>query len=127
MNIKDVQLLLYLSPEMFEPCVAFYEKVFDVTSFYGWDEGENDRGSKYKIGPLTLVVLAQEKPFEDEPSVPVNFQIEVEDIDAFYAHVSSAAPDAITHTLFTRPYGWRMFRINDPAGNHINLYQIPNN
>ena len=127
MNVKDVQLLLYISPEEFEPCTKFYEEAFEVTSFYGWDDAADDRGRKYKIGGMVLVVLAQEKPFNDEPSVPVNFQIEVPDIEALYAHVEKVAPSSITHTLFTRPYGWRMFRINDPAGNHINLYQIPNN
>ena len=125
MEFKDVQLLLYVSAEQFEPTAAFYEKVFDLTSFYGWDEGSYDRGRKYKLGSAVLVVLAQERPFEEEPSVPVNFQMEVGDIEALYARVSEKAPEAITHTLFTRPYGWRMFRINDPAGNHINLYQIP--
>ena len=70
MNIMDAQLLLYVAPEQFEPCTKFYEDVFEVTSFYGWNEAEDDRGCKYKLGGMVLVVLAQEKPFMDEPSVP---------------------------------------------------------
>lgn len=127
MEIMDVQLLLYVSAEQFEDTAAFYENVFGLTSFYGWEEGSYDRGRKYKLGSAVLVVLAQERPFEEEPSIPVNFQLEVADIEELYARVSEKAPQAITHALFTRPYGWRMFRISDPAGNHINLYQIPKN
>ena len=125
MNIMDAQLLLYVAPEQFESCTKFYENVFEVTSFYGWDEGPEDRGCKYKLGGMVLVVLAQEKPFAEEPSVPANFQLEVADIEALSAHVTAVAPESVTHPLFTRPYGWRMLRVNDPAGNHINLYQIP--
>jgi len=127
MDVLDIQLLLYTAPEQFESCTTFYEDVLGLASFYGWEDGVNDRGRKYKVGGMALVVLAQEKPFEDEPSVPANFQIEVPDIEALYERITSAAPNAITHPLFTRPYGWRMFRISDPAGNHINLYQIPKN
>lgn len=124
MNILDAQLLLYVTPEQFECCTKFYEDVFEVTSFYGWDEGPEDCGRKYHLGGMVLVVLAQEKPF-DEPSVPANFQLEVEDVEALYERFVSVAPQAVTHPLFTRPYGWRMFRAADPAGNRINLYQIP--
>ena len=124
MNILDAQLLLYVAPEQYESCIKFYEDVFEVTSFYGWDEAPDDRGCKYHIGGMVLVVLAQEKPF-DEPSIHANFQMEVEDVEAFYQHVVAVAPDSVTHPLFTRPYGWRMFRITDPASNRINLYQIP--
>lgn len=127
MEVMDVQLLLYVKEEQFESTVAFYENVMGLTSFYGWDEGAYDRGRKYKLGGMVLVVLAQERPFEEESSIPVNYQMEVADIEALFAHISEKAPEAITHTLFTRPYGWRMFRISDPAGNHINLYQIPKN
>lgn len=126
MEVLDAQLLLYVAPDQFESCTAFYETVFETTAFYGWDDGVDDRGRKYRLGGMALVVLAQEKPF-DEPSVPVSFQLEVPDAEALYAHVVSVAPQAITHPLFTRPYGWRMFRMSDPAGNHLNLYHIPEN
>ena len=68
----DAQLLLYVAPEQFESCTKFYEDVFEFTSFYGWDEGPEDRGCKYKLGGMVLVVLAQEKPFADDAIYPEN-------------------------------------------------------
>lgn len=120
----EVQLLLYVEPEMFIPCTEFYENVLGLEPFYGWDDGPEDRGRKYKVAGTVLVVLAQECPF-GEPLYPVNFQIEVEDAERLYETVAKKAPEAVTQTPFTRPYGWRMFRLRDPAGNRINFYHIP--
>ena len=39
MNYLDFQLLLYVPQERYEACRAFYEQVFAVQPFYGWDEG----------------------------------------------------------------------------------------
>lgn len=124
MKILDAQLLLYVTPDQFESCTVFYERVFGVTAFYQWNDGINDRGRKYRLNGMALVILAQERPF-DGPTAPISFQLQVPDAEAFYHHVLSVEPQAITHSLFTRPYGWRMFRIVDPAGNHLNVYHIP--
>lgn len=35
------------------------------------------------------------------------------------------AAGAVTQEPFFRPYGWHMFRMKDPAGNHINIYTVP--
>ena len=35
------------------------------------------------------------------------------------------AAGAVPQEPFFRPYGWHMFRMADPAGNHINIYTVP--
>jgi predicted enzyme related to lactoylglutathione lyase len=49
----------------------------------------------------------------------------VDDLDAFYERVKDICALEITMKPFVRPYGWKMFRMKDPAGNHINIYEIP--
>ena len=103
MAYRDFQLLLYVPANKYHACIQFYEEAFLVKPFYSWDEGEHDRGQKYDVAGTKLVILTQENPFPEYG--PAHFQIEVEDI--------------------MEPYGWQMFRIMDPAGNHINIYSIP--
>ena len=62
MNYLDFQLLLYVPQEHYEACRAFYEQVFAVQPFYGWDEGPEDRGVKYDLAGAKLVLLTQEDP-----------------------------------------------------------------
>ena len=45
MNYLDFQLLLYVPQERYEACRAFYEQVFAVQPFYGWDEGPETAAS----------------------------------------------------------------------------------
>ena len=99
MSYLDFQLLLYVPSEQYEPCRTFYEQVFATQPFYGWDEGPEDRGVKYDLAGTKLVLLTQENPFPTS--------------------------GAVTQEPFFRPYGWHMFRMADPAGNHINIYTVP--
>ena len=54
---------------------------------------------------------------------PVHFQLQVDDLDAFYERVKDICALEITMKPFVRPYGWKMFRMKDPAGNHIDVYK----
>ena len=74
MNYLDFQLLLYVPQERYEACRAFYEQVFAVQPFYGWDEGPEDRGVKYDLAGAKLVLLTQEDPFPTYGAV--HFQLE---------------------------------------------------
>ena len=122
-NYCDCQLLLYVPADIYSNCINFYETVFEIESFYGWDKGEEDRGKKYNIARTKLVILTQENPFPEYG--PNHFQIEVDDILPFYDRVKGNPLMKITQEPFMRPYGWHMFRMEDPAGNHINIYAIP--
>ena len=42
-----------------------------------------------------------------------------------YIYPRAQAAGAVTQEPFFRPYGWHMFRMADPAGNHINIYTVP--
>lgn len=54
MAYLDFQLLLYVPAEHYEACRTFYERVFSVQPFYGWDEGIEDRGVKYNLAGTKL-------------------------------------------------------------------------
>ena len=123
MKFLDYQLLLYVSEDLYDRCVAFYRDVLGLDAFYGWDEGTEDRGVKFHAGGAQIVVLTQENPFPD--GGPVHFQMEVSDLEEAYASVKEHPLMKITAEPFVRPYGWKMFRCADPAGNHINIYQLP--
>ena len=122
-NYRDFQLLMYVSADKFLECIQFYESVFGEKSFYGWNSGENDRGEKFNFAGTKIVILTQENPFPEYG--PMHFQIEVDDIVEIYDRIASNKSVKITQKLFIRPYGWHMFRMVDPAGHHINIYQIP--
>ena len=121
MNYLDFQLLLYVPQERYEACRAFYEQVFAVQPFYGWDEGPEDRGVKYDLAGAKLVLLTQEDPFPTYGAV--HFQLEVPSLEDIFRRARAAG--AVTQEPFFRPYGWHMFRMKDPAGNHINIYTVP--
>ena len=120
---QDFQLLVYVDTSHYEACKAFYQYVLGLEPFYGWDEGIKDRGLKYRIAGGVLVLLCQEDPFPEYG--PVHFQLQVDDLDPFYESVKDICALEITMKPFVRPYGWKMFRMKDPAGNHINIYEIP--
>ena len=70
---------------------------------------------------LKLVLLTQENPFPT--SGAVHFQLQVPTLEDIYPRAQAAG--AVTQEPFFRPYGWHMFRMADPAGNHINIYTVP--
>ena len=121
MAYLDFQLLLYVSSKHYEACRTFYEQVFAVQSFYGWDEGTEDRGVKYDLAGTKLVLLTQENPFP--VSGTVHFQVQVPALEDIYLRAQAAG--AVTQEPFFLPYGWHMFRMADPAGKHINIYTVP--
>lgn len=82
MNYLDFQLLLYVPQERYEACRAFYEQVFAVQPFYGWDEGPEDRGVKYDLAGAKLVLLTQEDPFPTYGAV--HFQLEVPSLEDIF-------------------------------------------
>ena len=107
--------------EQYEPCRTFYEQVFATQPFYGWDEGPEDRGVKYDLAGTKLVLLTQENPFPT--SGAVHFQLQVPTLEDIYPRAQAAG--VVTQEPFFRPYGWHMFRMADPVGNHINIYTVP--
>lgn len=121
---KDVQFLLYVSSTDFEACEQFYKKILNRDPFYAWNDSPEDRGRKFRIGNAVIAVLTQDHPFGD-PVTPVNLQIETENADALYEQLSTYPEVVVTQAPFTRPYGWRVFRLKDPAGNHVNFYNVP--
>ena len=121
-DFREMQLLLYVSEELYEQSVDFYENALGLNHFYGWDEGINDRGVKYRIGGGVLVLLTQENPFPEYG--PTHFQLEVPDLDACWERLSKDSRVHVTMSPIERTYGWKLFRIVDPSGNHINVYQV---
>ena len=97
MSYLDFQLLLYVPSEQYEPC------------------------RKYDLAGTKLVLLTQENPFPT--SGAVHFQLQVPTLEDIYPRAQAAG--AVTREPFFRPYGWHMFRMADPAGNHINIYTVP--
>ena len=87
MSYLDFQLLLYVSPEQYEPCRTFYEQVFATQPFYGWDEGPEDRGVKYDLAGTKLVLLTQENPFPT--SGAVHFQLQVPTLEDIYSRAQA--------------------------------------
>ena len=122
MKYNDFQMLLYVDSSHFEACKAFYQYVLGLTAFYHWDEGIEDRGIKFHAGGGVIVLLCQDNPFPEYG--PIHFQLEVNDIQSVYNRVKDIVGVEITQEPFVRPYGWKMFRMKDPAGNHVNIYQI---
>ncbi len=122
MTYKDFQLLLYVDTGHYEACKAFYQYALGLMPFYSWDDGIHDRGMKFHAGGGVIVLLCQEDPFPEYG--PVHFQLEVEDIHSVYERTKDILGVEITQELFFRPYGWEMFRMRDPAGNHVNVYQV---
>ena len=121
MNYLDFQLLLYVPQERYEACRAFYEQVFAVQPFYGWDEGPEDRGVKYDLAGAKLVLLTQEDPFPTYGAV--HFQLEVPSLEDIFRRARAAG--AVTQEPFFRQNDEDRWFLNHYLYLYINIYTVP--
>jgi uncharacterized glyoxalase superfamily protein PhnB len=59
--------------------------------------------------------------YEPVPAGGARFNLEVDDVDAWWARVSPGAD--VIEPLFDTPYGTRKFTIRDPDGNELGFVQ----
>ena len=115
----DIQILLYVEPESFAPCSAFYQALLERPPYYTWEEEDSDRGAKFHAGGGTICVLCQDHLSEIGPST---ISLETADVDRVYEKVQRLPGVRILTAPMTRPYGTRCFQMQDPVRNILNVY-----
>lgn len=93
--------------------IDFWKRVmaFDV----GWIAGGEPASiGSFCRGEIYLMVRVEKKP------VPCAIYIEVNGIDDYFHHVSTAGAKVV-YALADREYGMRDGRVEDPDGNQISL------
>ena len=119
----DIQVLLYVSENLFDACRSFYNALLGAAPYYQWDESALDRGAKFHAGTGTICILCQEHVCSIKSGTTA-ISLETGDIGAIYKKISNISRNNKTYSdVITRPYGTRCFQIQDPAGNIINIYQ----
>ena len=103
---------------------AFYGQTLGLKETMAEDFGNGMWWIEYEIGQGTLALTNYTKPAADRNGP--NIALEVEDLDAAYAHIKAAGieiPEIMPGTTIMESPVCRFFFIPDPDGNGINIHQ----
>ena len=92
--------------------IDWYERLLGVSAEGHWPP-DAPTYAHFNLGPAQFA-LAQ---YEPVPASGARFNLEVDDVDEWWLHVSPHAD--IVEPLFDTPYGTRKFTIRDPDGNEL--------
>ena len=101
----------------FDKCRKFYEGFLGLPIDSEWNRGPGDRGVVYEVGTTHLELLEGD---HDQTDDGVYLYIPVEDVDAVWAWLASAAEVVVP--IATHIWGHRNFMIRDPAGVKLKFY-----
>jgi predicted enzyme related to lactoylglutathione lyase len=96
--------------------IEWYERLFGVPAEGHWPP-EAPTYAHFTLGPAQFALGR----YDPAPAIGARFNFEVDDVDAWWARVSSTA-DVIEHLLDTA-YGTRKFTICDLDGNELGFVQ----
>lgn len=110
-----------LHVEDYEACCRFYGEGLELASYGGWDYGPEDRGLKYKNNGMDIEIIHRPPPV---PQGATTLMFEAVDLDECYQMILGKPfmAERIIEHVATRPYGIRCFRMLDPNGNDIVIY-----
>lgn len=116
---EEIQILLYTGKTEYQTEKAFIEDLLEREPYYSWNEGEEDRGAKFKLGTAVIVVLCQNVKGPVQKSI---LSIDVENPEELYRILIEKGNVQILEDLQVKPYGTCFFSILDPVGNKFNFY-----
>ena len=120
----EYRAVAYVDVKNYEQCLSFYRDILRLPACYTWDYGPGDRGHKFVVGNggATLEVLCRKDPM---PQGAQTLMFEAEDVDACYHAILQIAGDMVQvlEAPADRPYGIRVFRLLDPNGNDVVIFQ----
>jgi predicted enzyme related to lactoylglutathione lyase len=96
--------------------IGWYERLLGVEAGGHWPPDEPTY-AHFTLGP-TQFALGR---YDPAPSTGVRFNLEVENVDAWWARIGRDAD--VVEPLFDTPYGSRKFTIRDPDGNELGFVQ----
>lgn len=105
----------------YKASTAFYGGVLGLPIHHDWDFGGVDCGTVYHCGPGQLEVLGALPGIEYASPAGTWLSMEVEDVDAAYAHVKAAGVTIVEEPK-DYPWGHRILKVADPDGLHIWLF-----
>ena len=105
----------------YQASTHFYGKVLGLPIHHDWNFGDVDCGSVYHCGTGLLEVLGGLPGIDYEAPVGAWVSMQVEDVDAAYAHVKAAGV-TIVEAPQDYPWGHRILKVADPDGLHIWLF-----
>lgn len=72
----------------YDKAISFYRDILELESPYSWDDGPEDRGTKFQVAGGMLEVIRREP---ERPQGPGTIMIEAWDVDACYEVLSKKA------------------------------------
>jgi catechol 2,3-dioxygenase-like lactoylglutathione lyase family enzyme len=123
-----MRLRLELFVESVPTSRDFYTRVLGFVEVSYQPEGY----SVFRKGNVQIALQAQSQLPDDHPLKPLNHEraglsieivIEVDDLDAMYAHVQREKWPIVDH-LAGRPWGSRDFRVIDPNGYYLRINEL---
>jgi uncharacterized glyoxalase superfamily protein PhnB len=76
----------------------------------------------FEIGNTRLILHSDQRPSRAAVRGSMAFNLEVEDIRAFFHHVKTQGIDA--EPPVRMPWGWTLLSVKDPDGNEVEIYQV---
>lgn len=106
----------------YDACVRFYKDGLELEPYGGWDYGPDDRGLKFKNRGMDLEVIQRDPPV---PQGPTTIMLEALNVDTCYAAMLQKPymKERVIEAPADRHYGIRVFRMMDPNGNDVVIYE----
>ena len=103
----------------YDKAISFYRDILELESPYSWDDGPEDRGTKFQVAGGMLEVIRREP---ERPQGPGTIMIEAWDVDACYEVLSKKPGVRVFQQPVNEPYGNQKFQLLDPDDNLVVIY-----
>lgn len=121
MIVSNGEFRIVFVAKDFKASTHFYGEVLGLPIHHNWDFGPTDCGAVYHCGSGLLEVLGGLEGTEYVPPTGAWVSMQVEDVDAAYAHVKAAGV-TIVDAPKDYPWGHRILKVKDPDGLQIWLF-----
>jgi uncharacterized glyoxalase superfamily protein PhnB len=111
--------LVYYSWE-YDSLRSFYKDVLGMEQLYSWYTSPADRGCKVLSGDCRLELISR------RPTTPVGLgglKLRTDRINAYYESLANNPRVNFYEDISDKPWGERSFRLKDPIGNEVEIYQ----
>lgn len=123
MILEDGGFRFVFTARDYEASLAFYRQGLNLPLHHDWDFGPNDRGTVLYAGLGLIEIFA---PVEGQPYVQpqgVSMSIMIDNADAAYQDALDKGLK-ILEAPMSFDFGQRLFRLQDPDGITVSLYQV---
>jgi len=119
-SARQTEFRFYFFTPKYDETVAFYRDVLKLEVHRSWDRSDKERGTVF-ASPNGAGFIEVEKG-DELPRISGGFYIEVDDVNGWYERVTAAGA-RIKKDLGVTGYGHLNFKVLDPSGIEVGLFQ----